>query len=593
VRRRVAAAALLAVLSALAAPPAAVAEVRGSATLVPDPVGLDELALLTLSVESDGLSLPELDPQFELVNLEAVGPPSSSRSHSWVNGATRSRLELVWRLRPLATGAAEVRALRFTVEGRTGRGEDLSVQVVERAPAHRRGQRPATPADPFGGIFGEGAGDPFAPFRRRGATALPGAAPTVRLIADAAPRAIYVGEQTVWRLSLETQTDITGLDLREQPDFSGFWSRPLELPERPVQEEALVDGQRGARFTLVARALFPLREGTWQIGPARAQVAARNVSQGLFGLIGRDVARQLEAPATSVAVRPLPPGAPAGFGGLVGRLAVDTGLDPARVEAGAAATLRVEISGDANFEGAPPPELRLPAGLRAFAPERELTERRLGPRLESDLTWRWVVVADRPGLHPVPPVRVVSFDPGAGEYRVATTRPLTLEVVPATATPALAAAEPIGGTPPAAAGSRLVSRPATRLALWGGLLLAALIGVALLVARVRDRPGSPARGLRQRIDAANDPAAPRESAKALEAVWREHLRSRYGVEAPTRPADWPRALASSGVPAAAAEELVALFEDLHLLALAPELADAEALREDLHRRSRALARRLR
>jgi hypothetical protein len=589
-------------LLALVAIPAAAAtaaqegQVRVDARLVPDPVGLDETALLTVTIDADGLRLPEIAPEFELANLERLGAPSVSRSHSWVNGVTKSRLELSWRLRPLAAGSgAVVRSIRFEMAGVTRVVGDLSVDVVERAPPRsRRGQRPATPLDPFGGVFGEGGNDPFAPFRRRGGALEPGATPVVRLASEVSPARLYVGQQAVWTLAVETQTDVASFDLREQPDFAGFWSRPLELPERPVQREVEIDGRPGARFTLLARALFPLREGTYRIEPTRATVAARSVQAGLFGLLGRDEPRQLESEARTVVVRPLPAGAPQGFSGLVGRLELASELRPERIEAGAAATLRVRVSGDANFEGAPAPELRLPAGLRQFPPQREIDERRSGERLDSEVTWSWVVVGERPGRYPVPPVRLASFDPFAAEYRVAQAEVPTLEIVPASGDVGAAPrTETAGGAEAARPETGRLVSPTLRTGLSAGVLVAFLAALGLAVARLRERPGSPAGVLRRRIDAARAADSPRDAAKALEEAWRDHLTARFGVAPEVAPARWAGLLAERGVAQPVADELAAFAEDLHLLAFAPELADAEALRDDLVRRSRALARRLR
>jgi len=570
---------------------AAERDVEVRASLEPDPVGLEETVQLTLEIEARGFRLPEVEHDFRLENLEQLGPPLRAQSHSWVNGETTSRLEMTWRLRPERLGAAAVRGIRVSVGGAPRELADLAVRVVERAPPRPRGQRRANPLDPFGGLFDE---DPFAPFLRREG-GVSSATPIVRLRAEAAPARVYVGQQAVWRLSVETQTDIGSFQLRSLPEFAGFWSRELELPERPSQESIELEGQRGARFAVVERALFALRPGTYTLEPARARLVARVVGAGLFGRLGRDVPLDLESAPAVIAVRPLPPGAPDDFSGLVGGVSILGELTPVRVGVGGAATLRLRIAGDANFEGVSPPVLDLPAGLRAFPPTRELEERRADLRLESLLTWSYVVVADRPGSFRIPPVRLTFFDPFSGEYRTVETMAFRLAAVAEAGGPA--ATVPQAEAPEAAVPSRLPLRLESRRWLRKGLfialgllLVAGLVGIGLRLGR---RSSGAGRLLRTRLDAARAVAAPRATAREIDEAWRSFLDERFELSRSVTTGQWASHLASKGVDRAAAEELIALFEELHLLEFAPELADAEALRDDLFRRSRALSRRLR
>jgi hypothetical protein len=98
--------------------------------------------------------------------------------------------------------------------------------------------------------------------------------------------------------------------------------------------------------------------------------------------------------------------------------------------------------------------------------------------------------------------------------------------------------------------------------------------------------------LRTRLAAARSEATPRAAAQALDEAWREHLERRYALPARTPIADAGPLLAAAGVDRATVADVLQLFEELHLLEFAPELADAEALRDDLFERSRRLVRRL-
>jgi hypothetical protein len=578
---------LAAALGALAVGAAAEPAVEVRAELAPDPVGLDEHARLTLVVQSSGFGLPEIEPGFLLDNLEGSGGPSRAQSASWVNGQATTRLELTWRLRPVAVGKARVHEMRVAVGEEIRSLPELEVTVVERAPPGRSQPPAARPADPFARLFED---DPFGlfPRRRQDDSA---ARPKLALRSLVEPAAVRVGEQTVWTLALDTQTDISGFRPRTMPEFAGFWARAIELPERPRPEWVEVAGERFGRVAMERRALFPLRAGAIPIEPITVDVVARLVDAGWAAPLGRDERYELATRPLTVAVRPLPPG-PREFSGLVGALALAAAIDPVRLDAGQAATLVVRATTDGNAQGISPPEPALPSGLRAFPPATITNERVEGGRLVSEIEWRYVVLADRAGEHEIPPVEIVHFDPARDAYAVARTAAVRLAVRAATPP----AAEPASPAPPVAPAASPVP-DGLDAALSPGFavgfgLLAVVALAAGLVAR-RRRVAAPIRRLRAELTAAREAPSPREAAKALDEAWRRALAERHGISRSAPVAEWRSALAGAGWREERIRELEQLHEEMQLLEFAPELADAAALRRDLERRAAELARRLR
>jgi hypothetical protein len=556
------------------------------ATLSPDPLGRDELALLTLSVEASGVGLPRIEPGFLLENLEGAGGPSRSQSTSWINGRSSSRLELTWRLRPVALGRARVHSFRVEIGQEIRSLADLEITVVEQAPPGRRSPRAGSaPADPFSRLFDD---DPFGLFPRRRRDE-PVVQPKLALRSLVAPATAYVGEQLVWTLALDTQTDISGFRPRSLPEFSGFWAREVELPQPSRPEWIEVEGETFGRVAMLKRALFPLRAGELTIARVPVEVQARMADvEWIGGGLGRrDRPVELVAPPVAVRVRPLPP-APPGFSGVVGAATLTASLEPERLAAGQAATLRLRLTTSGNPGGIEPPLPIPPPGLRGFAPATTNEERLAGGRLESSVEWRYVLLAESAGSFEIPSLEWIYFDPRLERYATAATETLRLTAV--AREPARASEEPDPPAPPAPASSAAPAAPA-RFGLW---LAATLAIAALLVALawwIR-RPRSAARQLRQALDEARALPSPREAAKAIEAAWRRLLAERYELGRGTPMAQWPVALGGAGWSARQTQELQQLFEEIHLLEFAPELADAEALRHDVDRRSRALARRL-
>jgi hypothetical protein len=591
VRGRAFTALVAAALLGAGAAPARAAEIQLAAELSPDPVGMRELATFSLLVTSDGADLPEIEPGFLLDNLEIVRGPMRSMSHSWVNGESSSSLQLVWQLKPKALGRARVHSISVTAGGQAKAVPEAAILVVAEPPP---GREPATrdePLDPFSRFLDE---DPLAPFRRRQRPTA--AQPEVQLRALAEPATAWIGQQVVWRLVLDTQTDITGFQPRNLPDFAGFWARELPRADRPRPEWVEIGGKRFGRVPMIERALFPLRAGKLHLDGVGAVVVARIADADWFGRLSQDEPLRRASNAVDVEVRALPP-APRGFTGVVGETALDAEVEAGRPEAGGALSYLVRARSTGNLRGVTAPALDLPTGLRSFPPATETEEKIVGDRLQTTLTWRYVILADEAGSYTLPPVSLSYFDPVSSSYAVAASSPLTVRVgqrssaAPAPVSPPPPPADTVGrkGAPETGRASG-VTPGLEGVAIGSAALVTLVVASLLVLRRRRSRPA--ARQLRDALAHSRASTSPRAAAGELEEAWRRFLEARHGLGRGLPVGHWADFLAARGVDAEDSRELAALFEEMHLLAYAPELADAEALRADLFDRSRRLLRRL-
>jgi hypothetical protein len=559
------------------------------ADLGPAEVGMDELATLSIEVSSQGFGLLSFEPHFRLDKLEIADGPSTSQSQRWVNGATSASTRLTWRLRPLALGRGAVRDLRVTIAGRELRLPDQEIEIVRQAPPGRAAPPAPAPFDPFGAVFGDQ--DPFAPFRRPQRAA---SAPKIRL-SDLVDRpSVWVGEQIDWSLLLDTQTDISAFNPDQLPDFKGFWVVEIPVPQQPKPQWIEVDGEKYGRVVMLRRALFPLRPGRFRLEPTSADVVARVADAGWFGPLGHNEQISLSTQPLEVEARPLPPG-PDGFSGVVGAVDLRAGVDRPRIDLGEAATLTVTASGSGHLQGLAPPTLRFPAGLRAFAPRPETSTRIAHGRLETTATWRYVLIADRPGSYVVPPTTLTWFDPETASYRSSSSAPVTIEAVAPAAVSQVASKGPASPAPSSSdafRGRRLVAT-ATALA---GLVAAAGLAVVLR-RRVAFRKSSSRTAQRRLVEealaAARAEPSPRRAATVLEAAWRDFGAARWSLPPGLAVVHWPERLEPAGVPRTLAAGLVQLFDELHYLRYAPELSNVETLREEALEHSARLLRDLR
>ena len=598
---------ILLLLGAVAVPLAAEQRTEATAVLEPGLIGVEELASFTITVTSGGFGGLDIQPAFELDNLEVAGGPFQSQSQRWVNGKTSSTLQLTWRLRPKGTGAARVRAIALTVEGQALRLSDKEIEVQQAAPPRRQpgsgaaGGAGARPFDPFEDLFGHPSGG-----RRRTQLAEEAKRPKVFLRAELEPASVYAGQQSTYTLWLYTQADVGAFQPTRMPAFKGFWVREIPQPAELKPEWLEQNGERFGRVAMLRRALFPLQAGRFTIEPTEVDLVARLAEIGPFGTpFGRSETLHLKTEPIALEVLALPP-SPPDFTGAVGDLTVSARLDRSALAVGEAATLTIRSTGRGNLQSLRPPELSLPEGIRAFPPRQESAERLTDGSLVSSQEWIYVLVPQRPGSFEVPALALPYFDPVGKEFRRASTRPLALSVTgdPLAAVNPASPVSPAGSAtaePAAAPGGAPTSlNPPRRPWLWaagGGLFVAGLLAAGTAWRRsgtARHRgAGRPLGATLRAIELAAAKATPRETAAELEEALRHHLESRFEIAPGTPASHWHARLIAAKVDPAAATELAELTKELHYLRYAPELAAADELRADALSRARRLVRALR
>ncbi len=585
---------VLLALAAAAGPLMAQSEARGALTLAPEgEVGLEER--LVLRIKIDGVSGGRPRPDFQLENLRIVAGPSQSTSLTIVNGVPSSSLTLNWSLQPLAVGKARVFSARVRLGDQVLELQGREVEIVRETPPGRRRQ---ARQDPFGSFR-----DPFdrrSPLEdllgRRRSARRQEQAPRVFLQAEASPSKPWVGEQVLYTLYLYTDVDVRSINPDELPDFKSFWSRTIPQPERIQPELVTHEGQRIYRFVLLQRALFPRRGGTFEIPGVEATMEALVRDSDPFGSLlprARQIARTSNA--VNVEVQELPP-PPPGFEGVVGEISLAADLTPRELEVGEAATLTLTLSGRGHLQGIAAPDLGELSGIEVFPPQQKSDERLRGKNVTGSRTWSYVLVPQKPGEWPLPPIEIPYFDPRRDRYESAVAADLGLTVRGTTsieqASGQTVQLHPIrSGALPIVAGSRL---DGSTLRPW--LFGIPWVFVALLLGSRRFAGGSRfsqgRKRLLERLKAASGEDRPRQAAAQMEDAWREFLEFRWEIPPGTPSTQWGGLLEANGVQQTNAEGLVKLADDIHYLRYAPKLSTTTELRNELVERSRKLIRSL-
>ncbi len=142
----------------------------------------------------------------------------------------------------------------------------VEISVVENPPA--RPQRRSN--DPFDRIF---RNDPFFGrdpaedfFERRRRPQQPSRTPQLFLEAVVDEPKPWLGQQLLYTLYLYTDVNVQSVSPTKLPDFKGFWTEVIPLPENNAPEILERDGRRMGRLPLIQRASFRAR-------PARSRSA--------------------------------------------------------------------------------------------------------------------------------------------------------------------------------------------------------------------------------------------------------------------------------------------------------------------------------
>lgn len=173
--------------------------------------------------------------------------------------------------------------------------------------------------------------------------------------------------------------------------------------------------------------ITPTRTGPVGIGPAKIRLTTR---ESVLDPFPRQVNRELylQVPKLTLEAVPLPPGAPAGFENAVGNFRITASTEQTEIQEGDPISVDLMITGSGNLDTLRPPKLDATEGWKVYGTtsEQRGDERR---QLSGSVTFHQSI---RPleMKSEIPAFRLVYFDPKDKAYKVATTEPIALQMLP-------------------------------------------------------------------------------------------------------------------------------------------------------------------
>ncbi len=337
------------------------------------------------------------DPQFTLPSgLELLGT-SRQQQFTWVNGRSTNQVSYRFEIGASRVGRYAVGPIRVTVGGQTFRSGEMPLVVTASA-----GSPPSA---------GRGAA--------RGARA-------ASLVLTLDPPHPVVGQACVLRVQLIQRVPMAEDSEYDPPATPGFWSEQWG----DASSYRAKEGGNDVSVTERSLRLYPLAPGPAVISPARGIVTP--TSTGLLDPFSGYTSSRIQIMSDSlhIAVRPLPPNPPPGFGGGVGEFDVVWTTDRSHTTQDQAITARLDVRGTGNL-----PLMRAPAfdpnEFEVFSSTVEDSLPAPGRMGQGRRTFLWTLLPKRPGRLRLLGPTVSWYDPAGARYLTSTPSSVSIEVLSA------------------------------------------------------------------------------------------------------------------------------------------------------------------
>ena len=250
---------------------------------------------------------------------------------------------------------------------------------------------------------------------------------------------VYVGEQLVSALRVYTRVNTRPAGGTKDIPYEGFYKKSLDPDASATRQD--INGEQYVTQVIQRHILIPQKSGKIVIEPfesewmvqQRVQRQSNSVFDSFFddpffsGV--QDVPTKLATRPLTINVKPLPPGAPAGFTGGVGNFTMTAELSEDEVEVNEALSLKITIRGTGNLPLLGKPEVNLPPDHDLYDVSHSMNISVSGNQIGGSVTYEYPIVARHAGRFRIAPVQFSWFDHSAGKYRSSTSSEFNFTVL--------------------------------------------------------------------------------------------------------------------------------------------------------------------
>ena len=247
---------------------------------------------------------------------------------------------------------------------------------------------------------------------------------------------VYEQEAILLTYKIYTVVDLRGFDNVKLPDFKGFHSQEVELPNDRRWGLEHYKGRNYHSTIYRQFVLFPQQSGKLTIDAARFDASVEKMEEvvdpfeAFFngGSNYVEVKKNIVTPKLTINVKALPDGKPANFSGGVGEFTISSSISTKELKTNDAVTIKLVISGTGNLKLVNTPEVAFPKDFEVYDPkiDNKFTLTREG--LSGNKVIEYLAIPRHAGNFTIPPVEFSYFDLKSNSYKTIKTEAYNLKV---------------------------------------------------------------------------------------------------------------------------------------------------------------------
>jgi hypothetical protein len=255
---------------------------------------------------------------------------------------------------------------------------------------------------------------------------------------------VYVGEPVQASIKIYTSLNSKGFEAEKVPNFNGFWTQDIPLPEKLEMKREMINGKEFVSVEIKKILLFPTKAGTLEITPLKMKtialvpimkqrqnnprqprslmeeiLASMGMTMNSMGVEFKEIPYSFSSGSERINVLPLPENAPASFTGGVGKFSFNAYADKKTLKTDEALNYRVELTGSGNLPLIQAPKNIWDENIEVYDPNIK-ENYSSQPTFSGTKTWSFVAIPHAPGSYTTPNLEFSYFDLEQKKYVVLT-----------------------------------------------------------------------------------------------------------------------------------------------------------------------------
>ena len=366
---------------------------------------MQEGDVLQLMIEVSGAKdFPKIEMDEINNNFEFVGGPYEQTSIEFINGKMKDTKTLTWTLSPRRTGNLTIPEIQGLIDGKRFVSKPIKISVVNN--------------------LKKGLGN------------------SIFILAEVDKETAYLGEQITltYKLYVDVNTKISGIDQFQMPDFNGFWVEEIFTPQRLQYQNknVMYQGRKYQVANLGQRALFPIAADK-HIIPAvsiKTQIEKknRNTRRDPFfdpffnSFFTETQTKIIKSKKRNITIKPFPEPKPTDFSGAVGDFKINVAIDQKEVEVNDGIIFTIILEGTGNLGLFTLPKVEFHKDLEAFPPNDDYKKDVFRNQITGSQKLEYVLIPRKPGHFEIPMIEMSFFNLKLDSWTSIKTQPIKIKV---------------------------------------------------------------------------------------------------------------------------------------------------------------------